>query len=386
MVKKVFAALFFLLFLALPAFAEEAPALPPEIGALTEKNDFQKRSTPVSACQPTANEYFVLYQDSSYPLQYHMIYYVRDQDGWRTEWVNAWLFTLDDPDYPPCLTAYVDEEGHTRMIAGSNNGESPLSELHCTKGNDGIWRVTSIVSEYGWFQCTLGDGWQNYTEYGDTLLDVQLFESHPSDLEYFSWADYHTDSQQLKALTRSLRPLTDGGKIALNILYCSLNSTVRYPVYSGPGTHYYRAGNGKACVSGAKMFGVLGHYDGWLMIYYQVSKTQYRVGYIEVGDDPQLQAIAQQVDIANIEMMDALNPLSYHGTGQIHNRSTYLYDDPFSTEHYLVKIPAHTYITTYIFGDYGAFGAELSKYQYIEAEINGKLYRGFIWTDDKGNG
>lgn len=59
-----------------------------------------------------------------------MIYYVRDQDGWRTEWVNAWLFTLDDPDYPPCLTAYVDEEGHTRMIAGSNNGESPCQS--CT--------------------------------------------------------------------------------------------------------------------------------------------------------------------------------------------------------------------------------------------------------------
>lgn len=51
MVKKVFAALFFLLFLALPAFAEEAPALPPEIGALTEKMIFKNaphRFLPVS--------------------------------------------------------------------------------------------------------------------------------------------------------------------------------------------------------------------------------------------------------------------------------------------------------------------------------------------------
>lgn len=54
----------------------------------------------------------------------------------------------------------------------------------------------------------------------------------------------------------------------------------KYPVYSGPGEEYLRAGNGKASVSTKDWIQVFGADSGYLMIRYETSPGKHRIGYI----------------------------------------------------------------------------------------------------------
>lgn len=53
-----------------------------------------------------------------------------------------------------------------------------------------------------------------------------------------------------------------------------------YPVYSGPGTHYFRANNGKATYGAGGVARVYGLEGNWLLIGYEMRSGDYRIGYI----------------------------------------------------------------------------------------------------------
>ncbi len=53
------------------------------------------------------------------------------------------------------------------------------------------------------------------------------------------------------------------------------------PVYTGPGTHYARAGEGNAAVSTNGWIQVFGQEDGWLMIQYNIAPLRNRFGWID---------------------------------------------------------------------------------------------------------
>lgn len=61
--------------------------------------------------------------------------------------------------------------------------------------------------------------------------------------------------------------------------YASGNFNTAYPVYSGPGEHYFRANSGKATYGGgsARIYGIDGN---WIMIGYGMTDGGYRIGYI----------------------------------------------------------------------------------------------------------
>ena len=54
----------------------------------------------------------------------------------------------------------------------------------------------------------------------------------------------------------------------------------KYPVYTGPGTNYYREADGKASVSTNDWIQVFGEEDGWLLMQYHVTDAMNRIGWI----------------------------------------------------------------------------------------------------------
>lgn len=91
-------------------------------------------------------------------------------------------------------------------------------------------------------------------------------------------------------------------------------------IYSGPGKHYYRANNAKATYGSpgeAHIFGL--EANGWLLIGYELSNGDYRVGYCEPGSAAEI--YDRQGDYA-------LMQLSFAQTSAVINQPCYLTDDP----------------------------------------------------------
>ena len=62
--------------------------------------------------------------------------------------------------------------------------------------------------------------------------------------------------------------------------YANTRFTKTFPVYSGPGEHYYRANNGKALYGGAGAVRVYGVTGNWVLMGYGLSNGDYRIGYV----------------------------------------------------------------------------------------------------------
>ena len=160
-----------------------------------------------------------------------------------------------------------------------------------------------------------------------------------------------------------LLPLMPGALAVSSLdVYATGSFNQSYPVYSGPGLNYYRANNGKATYGGgaARIFGVDGD---WLMMGYQLSNGDYRIGYIE---------------------KDALNHLNYVN-GVINGRlvfsnitayagddSCYVTDDPIINCKDFYKVPKGQSFT--VLGTLG------DNFTYVEVLNGNILMRGFIWN------
>ena len=130
------------------------------------------------------------------------------------------------------------------------------------------------------------------------------------------------------------------------------------PVYSGPGTNYYRAAGGKALLGGGRVR-VWGTVGDWALIGYGLSNNLYRVGYITK------KAIPADLNV----------PELYLGTqtGKIVSKA-FLTDDPIVNPIWLTEIPVGTEVTILAYVKLG----HPEGWAYIETTLNGKPTRGFI--------
>lgn len=64
----------------------------------------------------------------------------------------------------------------------------------------------------------------------------------------------------------------------------SLKPNQKLAVYTGPGTEYFRAANGKAAVSTNDVVRFAGVEIGWALIEYTISKSASRIGYIDLAE------------------------------------------------------------------------------------------------------
>ena len=115
--------------------------------------------------------------------------------------------------------------------------------------------------------------------------------------------------------------------------YATASFAGSFPVYSGPGEYYYRANNGKATYGGGtcRVYGVTGD---WVMIGYQLSSGDYRVGYIKNG----LAAMGNVKGTVNY----SLNFDSYTALADSYCRLT---DDPVINNKMIYTIPEGTQVT-----------------------------------------
>jgi len=130
------------------------------------------------------------------------------------------------------------------------------------------------------------------------------------------------------------------------------------PVYSGPGSSYYRAANNRATLGGGRIR-VWGTVGNWAMIGYGLSNNLYRVGYISKS------ALPADLDV----------PELYFGSkvGKIVSKAS-LTDDPIVNPIWLMEIPKGTEVTILAYAKLG----HPEGWAYIETTLNGKPIRGFI--------
>lgn len=129
----------------------------------------------------------------------------------------------------------------------------------------------------------------------------------------------------------------------------------KFEVYSGPGTEYERAANGKAMVSTNDWIQVFGREGDYILIQYDITSDQMRFGYILSSALPK----GASVSALQLDLNDA-----------IILQNTYLTDDPLKSQ---------TRIRTLNAGESGVkWLATMGAWAYVEVSGSGKPVRGFV--------
>lgn len=180
----------------------------------------------------------------------------------------------------------------------------------------------------------------------DTWLHVRIDDR----IGYMKWAETTYQDAGYSAASRGPQGLVVGEFRPVTTPFAA---DFQYPVYLGPGEKYLRSGT----VSTNGWIQVLGQYNGWLMIQYEISKDQYRIGWI-TGEAPCSKA---GIPTARFEM-----------TPQKIMKNCELTDDPLNRQKAIAQLAKGTAVTAL---------ANFGNYWYIEVEIDGKLCWAFVHED-----
>lgn len=140
----------------------------------------------------------------------------------------------------------------------------------------------------------------------------------------------------------------------------------RWPVYAGPGTQYPRSGNGKAVVSTNGSIDVLGEYDGFLLICYEISTDKQRFGWIDAGA---------------LKKGETVPPVLFNESREkTLLQACDMTDDPFFSGNVLVSLDQGEKVTWLASLD--------AEWAYVRVEKEGEIWYGFLPLDvlDRGNG
>ncbi len=131
-----------------------------------------------------------------------------------------------------------------------------------------------------------------------------------------------------------------------------------WPVYSGPGTHYYRANSGRATMGGGlcQVYGVDGD---WVMIGYPLSNGNYRIGFISLEALPQTGLRVPCLDFQKIARRLAF--------------AASLTDDPVYYRPTVAELSAGAYVLCL-----GYIWENGETWAYVEALADGIMMRGFM--------
>lgn len=194
------------------------------------------------------------------------------------------------------------------------------------------------------------EGWDFGRAYGTVQRDLRYvdFEALPKTLE------------EAKA------ELTDAPAIDSYVLIPQKIRFIggqKYPVYTGPGERFARSANGKGSVSTNDWIQVFGAYNGWIMIQYDISAEQYRIGWIESA------ALPKGVQIHTINLSAIEKP---YNTKALYDCE--LTDDPVNSKKSIAKIPKGTKMTELIY-------RAINGWSYVVVTIDGKMMCGFVPSD-----
>ena len=130
-----------------------------------------------------------------------------------------------------------------------------------------------------------------------------------------------------------------------------------YAVYSAPDKKSIRGAKGRARVSTNGWIQVFGSDGDWILVQYEISKKQNRIGYIPK------KALPKDVIVTELPLTKAVAIVNYN---------VEVTDDPLVSQAPLAKLTETSRVICL-----GTMG----KWTYIEAEEKGKRYRGFVPTE-----
>lgn len=178
-------------------------------------------------------------------------------------------FLLDDPlwlnDAVDLIFTRIDDE------------EQADSAVLFEVNSAGQWHVRVVSFHACWDEAFLNEDSVFYNlDEGDTRETV--YGVVERNLRYFSWADFPKSIKDAREKLTNPPAIPTGELTAQRIKF---EGGQKFPVYSGPGETYQRLGNGKAAVSTNDWIQVFGSENGYILIQYDLSSDQMRVGWID---------------------------------------------------------------------------------------------------------
>ena len=232
------------------------------------------------------------------------------------------------------------------------DGETLLEHISVAREMDG-WHISHFDDERTGMVVSLSDDLMTFEdEFGE--LGYTMRTSFKNRVATFDMAAFLQAAER----ARSVLP-TGGERIEGYVLPVpkegSFPKNVRYDVFSAPQADSYRAANGKAMVSSNGVIEIYGETREWLMVRYEVSKSQSRIGYITSDALP--------LDTPVRALRFAYQPARLMS-------NAVLTDDPEHSRSALRKLAA---------GEEVILLAEMDDWAYVETTMpDGRTVRGFI--------
>lgn len=233
-----------------------------------------------------------------------------------------------------------------------DNEEQPESYQVFDLDSAGRWNLKLLCCHYSWREVLVGK--DSLTYYYEGEKEGSAKGTVQTDLRYFSYAAFPKSVSEARSKLSSPPELPASGQLSARAI--SFTGGKKYPVYTGPGTQFQRAANGKAAVSTNDWIQVFGYEEDWIMIQYDITSDHLRIGYIEKS------ALPKNADVGPLNLGD-LN-VTVNGT-------TYLTDDPLKSRSVLCRYEAGKTLT---------WLADLGDWYYVQDEEN--KIRGFVLQSD----
>lgn len=189
------------------------------------------------------------------------------------------------------------------------------------------------------------------------------------------WDNYHTIKKVIREMEASGHPYRKGANSTLlswtdfqppgqwsltGFQLIQLKTGQNLPVYSAPSASSWRGGNGKASVSTSGAVWAAGMENGWLQIFYEITKGGLRVGYVNAA--------------SLNEKLTGIGGLYFSYIPCQVTAACRLTDDPLQQVNTITSLRAGdqvTYLTT-------AINQRGQAWDYVETTVNGQTARGYV--------
>ena len=188
-------------------------------------------------------------------------------------------------------TYYSSSEGHSRYVKGpvlmiewhDEKDETQMLLVYANEGTSGQWRLkyvnqTSTLRDTPVFSVLVYEDHLHYlTQNGRSLGKAEGYVQ--TNMRYLNLSALPSSLQAAQEKLSSAPVIPWGSELVGQEM--SFEGGQKFPVYSGPGTHYVRAAEGKATVSTNDWIQVFGTENGYALIQYAISADHMRFGYID---------------------------------------------------------------------------------------------------------